>query len=174
MATNLPPPVPHVQPAVTNIFSEDFINYMKIVENGIKKGFDSKTNLWYPHKSVEGGMPTIAYGHKIKNNHELKTYKKGINDATASKLLQHDLTIANKQVHDYIHKKYKVKLPALDPKQEQILTDFAYNGVLEKFPKFVDAVLKNDEAKMKSEYKRYSGEKELVDRNQKFYDTFLK
>ena len=173
IATNPPPPVVHVQPATTNIFSSDFIDYMKSVENGIKKGFDSKTNMWYPHKSVEGGLPTIAYGHKIKDKNELKTFKSGISDADASKLLSQDLSIANKKVHDYINRRYKVNIQ-LEPKQEQILTDFAYNGVLEKFPRFVDAALRNDEEGMKHEYKRHSGGKELTDRNQQFYNKFLK
>jgi hypothetical protein len=167
------PPITHVQSASSNIFSEDFINYMKSVENGVKKGFDSKKNMWYPHKSVEGGLPTIAYGHKIKNNHELKAFNRGMSDADALKLLSYDLSVANKHVHDYITKVYKVNL-MLTPKQEQMLTDFAYNGVLEKFPKFVDAVLKNDVVKMRSEYKRYSGGKELSDRNKQFFNTFLK
>ena len=167
------PPVVNIRSYSTNILSNDFINYMKLVENGVKKGFDSKKNVWYPHKSVEGGLPTIAYGHKIKNDHELKSFSNGIRDEDALKLLSYDLSIANKHVHEYITRMYKVNL-ILTPKQEQMLTDFAYNGVLEKFPKFVDAVLKNDVSKMRSEYKRFSGGKELTDRNRQFFNTFLK
>ncbi len=172
MSTNMPP-IPHVQPASTNIFSSDFLNYMKSVENGIKKGFDSRTNLWYPHKSIEGGIPTIAYGHKIKSKHELKALKKGISDEDALRLLHQDLSVANKHVHEYIKKVYNVNL-MLNEKQEQMLTDFAYNVGLDKFPKFVDAVVREDWNKMKQEYKRYSSGKELTDRNQRFFNTFLK
>ena len=168
-----PPPMTYVSSDSTNIFSNRFINYMKSVENGVKKGFDSKKNVWHPHKSVEGGLPTIAYGHKIKNDHELKSFSKGIRDEDALKLLSYDLSIANKRVHEYITRVYKVNL-MLTPKQEQMLTDFAYNGVLEKFSKFIDAVLKNDVSKMRSEYKRFSGGKELTDRNRQFFNTFLK
>jgi GH24 family phage-related lysozyme (muramidase) len=173
--TNAVPPAPiaHIQPAATNIFSGDFIDYMKTVENGIKKGFDSRTNMWYPHKSFEGGIPTIAYGHKIKNKIELKTLKKGISDDAALNLLKHDLLLANKNVHEYVKKVYKVNL-MLNEKQEQMLTDFAYNVGLEKFPKFVDAVIREDINKMKKEYKRYSSGQELADRNKRFFDTFLK
>lgn len=174
MATNTPPPpVAHIQPASTNVFSSEFVNYMKMAENGAKKGFDTKTNMWYPHKSVEGGLPTIAYGHKIKNKHELKILKKGISDSTAQTLLHQDLEKAKKNVNSYIQRVYKVNL-ILTPKQEQMLIDFAFNlGGLDQFPKFTDAVLRDDVEKMKKEYKRYSDGEELG-RNQLFFNTFLK
>ena len=56
-----------------------------------------------------------------------------------------------------------------------MLTDFAFNlGGLNKFPKFVDAVLRNKWDIVKKEYQRGSGGKLLKGRNSAFYDRFLK
>ena len=44
---------------------EDFKNLIKQKENGGRKGFDSKSKTWKPHKSAEGGTDTIGWGHKL-------------------------------------------------------------------------------------------------------------
>ena len=54
-----------------------------------------------------------------------------------------------------------------------MLTDYAFNPGLSKFPEFVKAVVNRDWKKASQEYKRYAGTKELTDRNQKFFDLFL-
>ena len=62
----------------------EFIEYVKLVENGGKVGFDGET--WFPHPSPEGGNDTIAYGHKLKND---ETWMKvGISDSDAENLYQ--------------------------------------------------------------------------------------
>lgn len=163
--------VNHIQHASTNIFSSDFVNYIKMVENSIKKGRD-KTGKWFPYEDPAGWH--IGYGHRILKNHELTAYKKGISDADVDKLLQYDLNIANKIVHNYIIKHYKVNV-TLTPNQREMLVDFAYNlGNLDKFPKFVDAVLHNDKEAIKQEYERKTGDKDLTGRNAAFYNRFLK
>lgn len=168
------PPTNNIQQASNAILSNDFINYIKSVENAQKEGYDKTNHLWFPTKSVEGGFPTIGYGHKIQTNHELDAYKKGISDSAVESLLKSDLSIANKHVHEYINHRYKVDL-MLNPRQNEMLTDFAFNlGSLKKFPKFVDAVLKNDKSVQQKEYKRYSGGKELKQRNVTFYNRYLK
>lgn len=167
-------PQHNIQPVSTNTMSSDFINYIKIIENGIGKGYDKHKKLWFPHKSYEGGLPTIGYGHKIKNNRELAGFKAGASNDTVTKLLTNDLAEANKHVHEYIKRKYKVSL-VLSQKQNEMLTDFAFNlGGLEKFPKFTDAVLRNQWDIVKKEYKRHAGGKELTGRNTAFYNRFLK
>ena len=63
-----------------------------------------------------------------------------------------------------------------------MLLDFTFNGGSPKtvFPKFTKAVINNDVAGMKREYKRYFYEKgskvkkELKSRNELFYNYFLK
>ena len=52
--------------------------------------------------------------------------------------------------------------------------DFAYNlGSLRKFPTFFTALLNKDIDTMKREYKRYSGGRPLIQRNDQFFDMFL-
>jgi len=167
-------PQQNVQPAVTSNLSPEFVNYIKFVENGQKVGFDRNKKLWFPHKSYEGGLPTIGYGHKVKDNNQLTAFKKGITDDAVTRLLTNDLAEANKKVHEYIKNKYKVNL-TLTQRQNEMLTDFAFNlGSLEKFPKFVDALLRNNNEVVKKEYKRFSNGKELTGRNTAFYNRFLK
>jgi GH24 family phage-related lysozyme (muramidase) len=167
-------PTTNVQQASTNIFSSDFINYIKAVENGRKEGYDVTKKLWFPTKSIEGGFPTIGYGHKIQTNHELEACKKGISDASVTSLLKNDLEIANKRVHDYIKRRYKTDV-ILSQRQSEMLIDFAFNlGGLDKFPKFTDAVLRNNIDIQRKEYQRNTGGKLLTGRNKAFYDKFLK
>jgi len=163
-------PPNNVQQAQSNVISSDFVNHIKMVENGQKVGYDKIKNLWFPHKSVEGGFPTIGYGHKIQSSSELNSMNKGITDKDVENLLKSDLSIANKHVHDYIKNRYKV-----DILLTEMLTDFVFNlGGLKKFPKFVDAVLRNKWDVVKHQYIRNSSGKELKGRNKAFYDRFLK
>ena len=151
--------------------NQNFINFVKTIENSQKSGF--KNGKWYPHKSFEGGLPTIGYGHKIKNKRELNQVKNGISDEQTNKNLIHDLESARQKVHLYIRQKYKVNL-RLTKEQEEMLTEFAFNlGGLNKFPTFIDAVLRNNWDVARKEYKRYSGGKELKIRNELFYNRYL-
>jgi len=43
-----------------------FIEALKEVENAGKTGYDTHTKTWMPHQSPEGGLPTLGYGHKLK------------------------------------------------------------------------------------------------------------
>ena len=177
-APAIPPAI--VQPSTKSIINADFLKYMMNAENAATKG--RKNGIWTPHKSPEGGLPTIGYGHKIQTTNELIRYKKtGISDKDAIKLLSSDLIEANKKVHDYIKKRYNIKIQ-LTQKQEEMLTEFAFSvrGGLGSFPNFTDAVLRNDIDTMRKEYERKftpKGEtekKSLVRRNNLFYDRYLR
>lgn len=61
--------------------SEDFLNFIKKLENESMEGFSQSKKVWFPHPSIEGGLPTIAYGHKIRKR-ELDTMKRGISQST--------------------------------------------------------------------------------------------
>jgi len=173
-AMDIQSPPAIVKPEYPESFDKSFLNYIKSVENETKIGYDKNKKLWFPHKSVEGGFPTIGYGHKIKSNHELETIKNGISDKDVENLLKSDLMVANKRVREYIKNKYKVDI-TLTQKQNEMLIDFAFNlGGLEKFPKFVDAVLKNQWDIVKSEYIRNVGGKSLTGRNKSFFNRYLK
>jgi len=157
-------------------FSPKFIDYMKSVENAGKVGFEN--GKWTPHISPEGGLPTIAYGHKLKKGEE-KRFAGGLSDGEAERLLKKDLAIAKAKVYSDIKKMFDVQIP-LEDYQEEMLTDYAFNlGSLEKFPKFVRAVLNKDWATAKREYERsYKDAKgvrqPLQGRNDIFFRTYLK
>jgi hypothetical protein len=66
-------------------------NIIKRFENNpnfLKGGFDKQKKLWFPHRSVEGGNPTIAYGHKIQKGED---FSQGITDTEAEDLLHKDI-----------------------------------------------------------------------------------
>ena len=54
-----------------------------------KGGFDKSKGKWFPHKSLEGGSDTIAYGHKILPGED---FSKGLTEDEAQKLLKADIT----------------------------------------------------------------------------------
>jgi len=174
---DVPPPA-HYQAASQSITNSEFLKFMMNVENAELKGRDSKTGTWHPRVSPEGGLETVGYGHKLKSWSEIRKYT-GISDKDVVKLLRDDLAEANKKVHDYIKNHYGAKI-LLSQKQEEMLTEFAFSlGGLDKFPKFTEAVLRNDIPTIKKEYKRFYRDKnqtpiELERRNKLFYDRFLK
>jgi hypothetical protein len=162
-----PPPI--IQQEM--VFSEDFIRFIKILENEGKIGF--KNNKWFPHASYEGGAKTIAYGHKIKNNADLDRFNKGITDEEAIQLLKNDLQHAYGLVKTYMNS-LEVKI-LLSNKQIELLTELSFNvGNLRSFPKFVQAIINQDWEVAKLEYKRYSGGKALSRRNNLIFNRYLK
>lgn len=59
-------------------------------------GWNDKKQRWFPHKSPEGGLPTIAYGHKLTpRDVSSNRFKGGISDSDAKELLQNDLFAAS-------------------------------------------------------------------------------
>lgn len=158
-----------------SVLSQDFLDYIKKVENGNKAGF--KNGRWYPHKDPSGGY-NVGYGHHFQDESTYaKVLKNGLSDQEVEDLLVQDILSAQKSVHDYIKKRYKVNL-ALTPQQEQMLIDYVFNiGSLNSFPEMVDAVLRSDKEKMKREYKRFGvingKRKELTGRNTMFSNKFL-
>ena len=146
-------------------FDQSFIDYIKSVENAGKVGYNKQKKLWFPHKSFEGGSDTIGYGHKIQSG---ENFSGGITDEQAESLLRKDLQKAASQVNKEVGGK------PLTKKQMEMLVDFVFNmGTLKKFPKFTQAALKNNLDVMKSQYKRFSGGKELKGRNSAFLQRFL-
>jgi GH24 family phage-related lysozyme (muramidase) len=142
-----------------------FTDYLKYVENSNKVGYDVKKKLWFPHKSVEGGSDTIAYGHKIQSGED---FSGGLTDSQAEDLLKKDIEKAKIQINK------ELKGTKLTPKQEEMFIDFVFNmGTLKKFPKFVQSTLKNDESGMNAQYKRFAGGKELKGRNMAFARRYL-
>jgi GH24 family phage-related lysozyme (muramidase) len=81
-----------------NPITQSFKNLIKSWENNKSYkpgGWNPKKEKWYPHKSPEGGTPTIAYGHKLtRDDVNTDKFKNGLTDSEASKLFDSDLIIA--------------------------------------------------------------------------------
>lgn len=167
---------PEVKP-VAATFDSGFLDYMKRVENSIKKGF--KGGKWYPHSSVEGGKKTIAYGHKLKTGED---FSKGLTDEQAVTLLKQDLNYHKAGAKGIVDKKYGAgTFDKLDTKRQEMLIDIQFNirNGLTKFTSFMHAVVKNDKKGMLKHYvRKYRDPKTkkwlpIKDRNNQFKKRYL-
>jgi len=139
-------------------------------------GWNDKKQRWFPHKSPEGGLPTIAYGHKLTpSDVGSDRFKGGISDSDAKELLKTDLFAASlkaaRLVPDY--KKLPVNV-------RQGLINAAYRGEIistHKTIKLMNAgkwsaaateYLNNDE------YRNNPGVRNRMDWNQKQFLTMAK
>jgi GH24 family phage-related lysozyme (muramidase) len=161
------------------VFSPSFLDFIKKEENSIKAGWNEQEKKWYPHDSPEGGRQTIAYGHKIKSDTEQRRFDKGITEQEALGLLKKDLSDAWDRAAEYVEGRHGVNLANLSEKQQEMLTDYAYNlGTLRGFPKFTKAVVEQDWDTVRREYKRTykdsKGKRHELARNKAFYDRYLK
>ncbi len=57
-------------------------------KNNPKGGYNKQLKKWFPHKSLEGGAATIAYGHKVQPGED---YSQGLTDNEAERLLEKDI-----------------------------------------------------------------------------------
>jgi len=168
-------------------FSERFTNYLQKVE-GLKTD-TGKTPFRY--KSAEGGNDTVGIGHKLTDA-EVKSGKvygydlKTLTKEQVQDILQKDLDKTKSVLSKNLTNKYKKSFEDLTPKQQEMLLDLQFNvkdsgkggGILE-FPKFTEALLKNDLETMRKEYKRYYTDPETkknvsLGRNKDFFNTYLK
>ena len=160
--------------------SDQFMDYLKYVENGSKVGWDEDQQLWFPHASPEGGNDTIAYGHKLRDA-EVDQANKGLTDDEVEELLIEDLEYATDGAKAILSTHFNEDFNSLSENSQEMLIDFAYNlgsYGLKSFPKFVGAICNNDTETMCAEYKRYytdgfGAKKELKQRNEEFYKLFL-
>ena len=101
------------------LYSEGFLNYIKKAENAPL--FFSGTNATR-HKSPEGGLDTIGYGHKLTAE-EIESGKvygydiDTLNKNQANTILLRDLEEKNKILNNKLGTAYT----ELDPKRKQML-----------------------------------------------------
>ena len=146
----------------------EYMGYIRDVENA--GGVGKSGQLWYEHKSPEGGRGTIGYGHKLVGNED---YGEGLTDRQVDELLVGDL----KKADDIVRKELGADYGKLDRRGLQMLNELVFNmGTTKKFPKFVRGLVAGDEGIMGKEYKRSykRGAKRipLTRRNRKFAEFF--
>lgn len=128
-----------------------YLSDLRSLENSIKKGY--RNNKWYPHSSIEGGANTIAYGHKLQPG---ESFSSGLTEQQARDLQKKDVLAHQTKAEKFVDDKYgKGTYDKLPQNSQMLLTDYAYNlGSLNKFPSFVEGVVKGDKDKMLKEYER--------------------
>lgn len=151
---------------VDNFYTDEaFINDLKNIENNSKEGF--RNGRWYPHTSAEGGNPTIGYGYKLTDEDvRTKRFDKGLSDKEVNALLQTTFDTHKKNTINFLTKKYgKDVVSKLNSSELNILTDYSFNGVLNKFPKFIDSIINKNYNQALKEGLRYTGKYPLTGRN---------
>ncbi len=167
-----------------NIYNEkSFESYIKTVENDKLLNGSFKN---FRHKSPEGGLDTIAFGHKLTPE-EQKTNT--VYDYDLSKITKDNfLEISNDILRKDLQKTEKIlinthgnKFINLDKRRKQMLIDMQFNvrnfNKPEVFKKFKKALFAGDEEGMKKEYKRVftdkNGKVKPLARNKFFKKYFL-
>lgn len=135
------------------------IPVLKDVENSVEAG--KKNGLWFPHGSVEGGTPTIAYGHKIPKHTTMEIfdgvcfdYANGLTEEQALVLLRSDLCRALRKARVQLQTTYPNQRSSKimnNEKYMMILTLIVFNvGSLQSiggdwgWPSLIQAMLNDD------------------------------
>ena len=147
-------------------------------------------------KSKEGGLDTIAFGHKLtkKENKNNKVYQYDLSEINSSTSPEKILEISNDILRQDLEKTEKIlitthgnKFINLDSRRKQMLIDMQFNvtdfNKPNVFPNFKKALFAGDEEGMKKEYIRgfYPSEKDrknktnflTLSRNEFFKKYFL-
>tara|TARA_B100000795_G_scaffold262512_1_gene240534 strand:+ start:7187 stop:9355 length:2169 start_codon:yes stop_codon:yes gene_type:complete len=101
-------------------------------ENGIRDGWDNDANpdRWMPHKSAEGGLPTIGYGHKFSSKEEMNEVikKGGWTEQEALDYFKEDMLIAERKAKSNYEKEYKDReWSSLTTLDKLMLTEISFN-----------------------------------------------
>lgn len=121
------------------------VNVIKRFENSTtnpKGGYNQKLKKWFPHKSLEGGSDTIAYGHKLQKGED---FSKGITDGEAVRLLEKDISakidLAKKHIKNFDSLPMTVKIATINalyrgdmgPKTMQLLSQNKFDAAAKEY-----------------------------------------
>lgn len=150
---------------------------LKEVENGIRAGWDTEKERWFPHESLEGGTRTIAYGHKLSyfeaqtgtvvvGGYPVDIYQTGLTEEEAVELLKRDLEWAEENLKNRIG-----DYTSFSTKHKQVLQAVEFNtgSVHEStWPKLLRAIRTGNDLAVRLEmvtsYKDPSGTRIRLDR----------
>ncbi len=131
-------------------------------------GWDQLKQRWYPHHSQEGGLKTIAYGHKITQGED---FTAGLTESEALALHLKDWEKHFQIAKTDFEAKTGINFEDCCLIGRLIAADIAYNvGNLASYPRFMEALKANNVEEMMNESKTYAtiGEvqQELTKRNE--------
>lgn len=113
-------------------------------------GWNKSKEKWFPHRSPEGGTPTIAYGHKLTSaDVSSGKFNNGITDEAALALLAKDLEIARSKAMALVP-----SYSSLPISTKQALINACYRGELsdKKSPKTLNHMRNNNWKAAAEEY----------------------
>lgn len=155
--------------------------FLKIAENAALAG----GNLDYiRHKSPEGGLDTIGYGHKLTHSEAIKGSVYGF-DLESFDIDAAEIVLCNDiERHEALVRlnsgAYGYSFDQLDTRRQEMLIEINFNvgNVCRKFPNFTKAVYAGDEETMKKEHHRHYHDidgvrKPLTSRNDLFEETWF-
>lgn len=140
----------------------EFLETLKELENAGKLGYDPNTNTWTPHRSIEGGTPTIGYGHKLNRDEAELNYVEvdgeryslsypstGIDDELVERLFEIDWNKARDLAEAQWNSKYSTALffSQLPKKYQLVLSEIVFNigtlvrGSVWQWSKLAQAIL---------------------------------
>lgn len=174
---SMPAEVSHIVKSRSYEPSEAYIQELMRQENEGNTGF--RNNRYYPYDSVEGGTPTIGYGHKLTEKEvNSNKYAAGLTREDVEKLMRSDLRKHKDVARSAFENEYgKGTFNRLPNPLKDLVVDYSYTGTgIDKFPNFHKAVYEYSAAKdpalkqeayekMLAQYKRHTGKKELKKRN---------
>tara|TARA_R100001594_G_scaffold150610_1_gene212718 strand:- start:4032 stop:5873 length:1842 start_codon:yes stop_codon:yes gene_type:complete len=193
-----------INPHVEDVNYNNYFYSLSQAENAQKKGYDAKTGLWKPFATGVGDEMNIGYGINIAHFSaaDREKFSKGITEKEMNKMFNAQIAKHLDKSRDYIntwdgswtrrnrstgevmsgntgYTGSTGNWEALPDNVKLALTDYSYNlGGLEKFPRFVTAVMNNDLATAKEEYKRhyYQGDTkhEMTSRNNMIHNMLFK
>ena len=149
-----------------------FIDTLKQVENGSKKGYKEGIG-WKPHKSAEGGTRTIGYGHKLSPQEDKGNYielpdgdivelsNRGLTDEEVNMLLQADISKSKKIAAKQWNDSQDISFESLDPVKQNVLSEIVFNiGTLNNksgkfgWPSLAKGIKNDDQDLIKKEMMR--------------------
>lgn len=160
----------------------NLIDLLKEAENANQKGFNN--GKWLPHKSVEGGNDTIAYGHKLDDKEQAGNFIRmpdgtrkflkdgGLTEEEALVLLQGDIA-EHRAIAEVEWDSANPDNPfsSLQPRDQDILTELTFNiGTLNNkkgkfgWPELAKGIESGDVDKIKKEVSRTFDGKKLLKR----------
>lgn len=128
---------------------QELMERLKKYENSIQKGLDPVTGRYFPHKSIEGGRDTLAFGDKLLEGkyspEELdRFYKYGMTQEEADEALMRNIREAEQGAERIMTSK---GIQGLDPVQKEALTEMVFQmGVTgtKGFPAMLEALKMKD------------------------------
>tara|TARA_R110002020_G_scaffold68553_10_gene179377 strand:- start:7162 stop:7803 length:642 start_codon:yes stop_codon:yes gene_type:complete len=122
-------------PGKDTLVTKDFVNLIALAENGAlaqKRQGSKNEGLMpdgriYAHESLEGGLKTIGFGHKLKPG-EADLFKNGITMKQALALLVEDIELHESEARKFIDDGGGVgTFDGLPMLERQLITELAFN-----------------------------------------------